>query len=239
MKVFISWSGERSKLLAKSLSKWLPVVLHFVEPWVSESDIAAGERWSLKIAENLEEARFGILCLTKDNFTAPWVMFEAGAIGKFVSESAVCPYLLDLDHRDISGPLTQYQAKKAEKADTLELLESINAYSDQPMTSDRLAQLFEALWPKLAEGINTIPPIVEAKKHIRPQSEILEDLVESVRAIERRLSDIEIQFSRERTKREPTNQPLEERRIECPGCFELVDCCNSNCPICGKLLDCS
>jgi hypothetical protein len=181
MKVFISWSGERSKLLAKSLSKWLPIVLHYVEPWLSESDIAAGERWTLKIAENLEQARFGILCLTKDNFTAPWVMFEAGAIGKFVSESAVCPYLLDLDHRDISGPLTQYQAKKAEKADTLELLESINAYSDQPMSSDRLAQLFEALWPNLAEGISAIPPTVEAKKHIRPQPEILEDIVESVR----------------------------------------------------------
>lgn len=32
MKVFISWSGERSQALAQALRDWLPLVLHFVEP---------------------------------------------------------------------------------------------------------------------------------------------------------------------------------------------------------------
>ena len=44
MKVFISWSGTRSKALANALHKWLPMVLQYVEPWVSDSDIDAGER---------------------------------------------------------------------------------------------------------------------------------------------------------------------------------------------------
>ena len=34
MHVFISWSGERSKALAVALRDWLPLVLHYVEPWV-------------------------------------------------------------------------------------------------------------------------------------------------------------------------------------------------------------
>ena len=42
MRVFISWSGERSKVLAQALKEWLPLVLHNVEPWMSEVDIAAG-----------------------------------------------------------------------------------------------------------------------------------------------------------------------------------------------------
>ena len=33
MKVFIGWSGERSKALAQSLHDWIPLVLHNVEPW--------------------------------------------------------------------------------------------------------------------------------------------------------------------------------------------------------------
>ncbi len=58
MKVFISWSGERSGLVAKALREWLPLVLHYVKPWLSESDIKPGERWSAKVAENLEATSF-------------------------------------------------------------------------------------------------------------------------------------------------------------------------------------
>ncbi len=46
MKVFISWSGERSQLLAQALHGWLPLVLHYVQPWLSEADVSAGDRWA-------------------------------------------------------------------------------------------------------------------------------------------------------------------------------------------------
>jgi hypothetical protein len=190
------------------------------------------------MAESLEAAQFGILCLTRDNFTAPWVLFEAGALGKFVSESAVCPYLLDLDYKDISGPLTQFQAKKAEKASTLELLESINNFSSQPMPRERLAHLFEALWPNLAAAIKSIPSAAETRKVARSSSEVLEDLVESVRALERRLSSIEGQLWKNRVTRDTVDTSPEEGHIECPGCFELVDCCHRICPTCGRNLEC-
>ena len=55
MKVFISWSGERSESLAKALRKWFPLVLHYVDPWLSQSDIQAGERWSIEIAKLARE----------------------------------------------------------------------------------------------------------------------------------------------------------------------------------------
>lgn len=42
MRVFVSWSGERSREVAKAFRDWLPLVLHYAEPWVSDADIEAG-----------------------------------------------------------------------------------------------------------------------------------------------------------------------------------------------------
>ena len=44
--VFISWSGERSKLLAREVVWWLPRVLSGIRPWMSDKDIPKGQRWS-------------------------------------------------------------------------------------------------------------------------------------------------------------------------------------------------
>lgn len=82
MKVFVSWSGERSQMLAQALRDWLPLVLHYVQPWLSEKDIDAGKRWSSEIAKQLEESNIGIICITPENIDSSWILFEAGALAK-------------------------------------------------------------------------------------------------------------------------------------------------------------
>src|SRR6266403_3949719 len=94
MKVFISWSGPISNKVAVLLRDWLPSVIQAVEPYVSSEDIDKGARWSTDIAKELEAAHFGILCITPDNISAPWINFEAGALSKALDKSKVVPLLV-------------------------------------------------------------------------------------------------------------------------------------------------
>ncbi len=97
MKIFISWSGERSEALAKALREWFPLVLHYANPWLSQSDILAGERGGVEIAKELDNSQCGVICLTRENLTSSWVLFEAGALSKSMEHGRVIPLLLDLD----------------------------------------------------------------------------------------------------------------------------------------------
>ena len=65
MKVFLSWSGDRSRQVAAALREWIPLVLQHVEPWMSDHDIGAGDRWAVEIGKRLEENHFGIICLER------------------------------------------------------------------------------------------------------------------------------------------------------------------------------
>jgi hypothetical protein len=194
VKIFLSWSGARSRAMAEALRGWLPLVLHYVEPWSSGRDIPAGERWSAEISSELEKTNFGIICLTKDNLSAPWIMFEAGAISKAVSIASVCPYLLGADNTDITStePLAQFQAKKAEKGSTLELVQSINKKSATAVEEPQLEKLFEVLWPQLEQKLADIPGgTAQPDRPARSQPEILEELVETIRTVDRRLDQLE------------------------------------------------
>ena len=189
MKVFVGWSGERSKALAQALHDWIPLVLHNVEPWVSEADIEAGERWGEVVAKELADSNFGIICVTRENVNSPWVLFEAGALAKTMQGSKVIPLLLDLEIRDITGPLAQFQAKKVEKAGVNDIINSINQTANNVVPEARAHELFEALWLKLETEVKTIPKEPATEKHARPQHEILEELVVGVRALDSRLRE--------------------------------------------------
>lgn len=191
MKVFMSWSGVRSHLLADALHDWMPLVLHYVETWLSKADIEAGQRWADQVARELEASNFGILCITKENVASPWVLFEAGALAKSMQGSRVVPFLLDLEFSDITGPLAQFQAKKVDRAGVFEVVQSLNQLAQTPVPEDRVRQLFEALWPELEKKVSKIPPSTTPEKHTRPQAEVMEELVASIRTLEGRFRELD------------------------------------------------
>src|SRR5258705_10903236 len=96
MKVFVSWSGTRAKLVAVELRTWLRSVTQSADFFVSAKDIPGGVLWDPVISAELEASDFGIIVLTKESLGSEWVLFEAGALAKRVSTARVLPYLIGL-----------------------------------------------------------------------------------------------------------------------------------------------
>src|SRR5262245_9938616 len=98
-------------------------MIQSIEPWMSAVDIGAGARWSGEVARSLAASKVGIICVTPQNQTEPWLNFEAGALAKALEGALVCPYLIGMRTSDLKGgPLTQFQAKVADATGTWELV---------------------------------------------------------------------------------------------------------------------
>src|SRR6266849_248998 len=130
MNIFISWSGEgtASYKVARGMAVWLEGLFQTsVNTFVSSEDIDKGKLWFSEIAGNLESTDFRIICVTPTNQIAPWLMFEAGAIAKKVSNSNVVPLLIGMAPHDLTGPLAQFQAARFEQGELKSLAETINS----------------------------------------------------------------------------------------------------------------
>lgn len=216
MKIFISWSGSKSKKLAEAFNKWLPSTIQAVKPYFSPNDIDKGSRWALEIAKELEETDIGLLFLTKDNIKAPWLMFEAGALSKSMENSRVVPLLFELEPTDIKGPLTSFQSSKFEKEEIRSLLVTINnQLDDKGLDTKVLDSVFDKWWPDLNEQIDNIlqsHPVDSTHDEIRTDRDILEEILEHSRLIRSR--DFLIRSQIETFLPVRDTDPILDQRIE-------------------------
>jgi hypothetical protein len=189
MRVFISWSGRHSRAVAEALRDWLPLVINDVQPFMSAEDIDAGARWQMEIATQLEETHFGLICVTRANQTAPWLNFEAGALAKAVGGSRVVPLAIDCKPTDIPPPLGQFQAQSSTREGIGRVLTALNNTLDTPLPATRLARASEKWWQDLTSELDAIADreSAAARSHVpeRPEREILEEILSTVRAISR------------------------------------------------------
>lgn len=186
MKVFLSWSGHKSHQVALALRDWLPSVIQSVSPYVSSEDIDKGARWSTDIAKELEDSSFGILCVTKENLDAPWLLFEAGALSKMMEKGAVCPFLFDLKMAEIKeGPILQFQTTIYEKEDIKKLLISLNkSCGETGLKEDLLLKSFDVWWPSLDDALKLIMSETEDSKTLTKRTtkdDMLEEILELTR----------------------------------------------------------
>ncbi len=148
MKIFLSWSGPTSRLFAHKMLEFLSQVLPWSEIYLSDDEIESGERWLLNISDALEGSSYGIILITEENKTAPWVLFEAGALSKKIADSRVVPLLCDIEDIDLTGnPLSQFQYRKLNRGDVERLIKDISTKSDVKVAWDRLNKTFEKFWP--------------------------------------------------------------------------------------------
>lgn len=200
MRVFLSWSGERSHCVAGVLRDWLPNVIQVVRPFLSDQDIPKGARWGTQVGAQLREADFGIFCLTADNLNAPWLLFEAGAISnRFLSSSKadqipitrVCTYLFDVDPEDLTPPLADFQATKADlRDDTFRLVCTINdALAQNAVKPDRLRSCYDKWWPDLQDALKQIAPCDEPPRK-RSAEDMFQEIVRLLRGYEKSTYDV-------------------------------------------------
>lgn len=192
-RVFLSWSGDLSKEVALVLKRWLPCVLHSIKTFMSAEDIAKGSPWSLELGSELEKLSFCVVCVTSENFKAPWLNFEAGALSRSLSKSRVAPVMFGISPRDISGPLKLFQSTEFERDEIFRLLKSINNFSDpsEVVPENILNASFEKFWPDLEASIRNIEAEEFVRADARETPEILRELVELNRAQSRILADPE------------------------------------------------
>jgi len=186
MKVFISWSGNLSKNLAEIFREWLPAVIQAVKPYYTPDDITKGARWNNEISKELEECKVGIICLTRDNLEAPWIMFEAGSLSKNIDKSKVCPVLFGVDPTDIQGPLVQFQAARFNKEEIKKVVKMINVeLGDRGLATEVLDSVFEMWWPKLKEKVDAELKNVRqgGTKALRSERDLLEEILKLMRAL--------------------------------------------------------
>lgn len=148
MKVFISWSGTLSKNIAQALKQWLPCIIQSLEIFFSPEDIEKGTNWDTQIASELSQCNYGIICLTSDNISAPWINFEAGALAKELT-SRISALMVNIKPSDIKGPLAKYQSTKLEEGDFFQLVQNINKLQEKPLDAAILKNSFDSLWGKM------------------------------------------------------------------------------------------
>jgi hypothetical protein len=197
LKIFISWSGQRSRLVAEALREWLVQVIQRLEPWVSSEDVQAGARWQTEVAGILASAKVGILCLTPENLDSKWLHFEAGALAKTIDNATfVCPYLVGLGPADVSLPIGQFQAKRADYEGTKALVRTINhALGDVALPERRLDNSFETYWPQLKSFLENLPAGEKDIARRRDPIDLLEEILEFVRALARARADEDEDFA--------------------------------------------
>nr|WP_319491663.1 TIR domain-containing protein [uncultured Desulfobacter sp.] len=200
MKIFVSWSGEISREVAKLLKKWLPRSLSDIELFVSEVDIKAGERWAGVLSNELSVRQYAIVCLTSDNAESAWLNFEAGAISKIINESYVAPFLFNVEISNIDGPLSQFQAKKATLEGYKDLLKSINSLIDKPKPESEIEETLEIFWPKIKEELENANQNGNIDKVSRDTKSILSDVIFSINDLREQVTTIENKVS-------PTSSP--------------------------------
>lgn len=193
MKIFISWSGDVSRNMAGILKKWIPCFFESVEVFFSPDDIEKGRNWNRRITEELANCNYGVVCLTSENKSAPWIYFEAGAIAK-AFDSSVTALLVDVNPSDIQGPLSMFQATMLRENDIHKLIMDINKNLEQPRSEETLNNLFKALWNRIEEDFNGITANISPKLKVKEkngQEEILESILQAVREQSRILSNPE------------------------------------------------
>lgn len=189
MKVFISWSGERSKAAAVALTELLPAILQPIQCWMSEENLEKGKPWFDQLRSELNQILFGVFCVTPENWESPWMQWEAGLLSSSsaLGDRRVAPIAIGTSKGSIRGPLAIYQGTDADREDVLRLIKHINLALDekQRVPATTLETTFAYVWPQLEQRLKAAVALVTEKKPVIPTDVRLDEITALLRDVQR------------------------------------------------------
>lgn len=193
MNLFISWSGERSEIVARSLHPWIKCIIQTIVPFFSPRDISGGSIWINKLNEKLASSNAGVICLTPENQHESWIQFEAGALAKGLTENRVFILLIGMESHEVTGPLASFNHTLSTKEEIRKMVYNLNELiNEKKLDSEILDRVFEKNYEdfeiELKAAIQSTK-ITKAKK--RDQSDIQIEMLDLLRGLSSRVSHIE------------------------------------------------
>lgn len=156
-KIFISWSGEKSKEIAGKLKNFIEEEIFKeadINCFVSNVDIVSGSDWYSRIKGELKKCKLGIVCITKENIYSSWIYFETGAM--IAQGVPVIPLLFNCDVSTLNNtPLKTKQAVAFNnKSYFIKMIKDIKESMNIISTGNELTELrAEKAYDKLKEEL--------------------------------------------------------------------------------------
>src|SRR5258706_2649788 len=146
MKLLIIWSGEVSRRVGTLLRDFFSNALKGVEPFLSEHDLDVETPWAAALAAQLRDADFAVVCLTREDLTSPWLLFEAGALTVLPAERACCLLFDGLIHSELPAPLAHYWSGGFTEIHVSALLQKVNERLLPPIGRRTLPRKMAKWW---------------------------------------------------------------------------------------------
>ncbi len=215
MKIFISWSGNRSRAVAEILRDWTKCVIQASRPWLSTRDIDRGALWFSEINDQLKDTSVGIICLTQENKGRPWLLFESGALAKGLSSNRVCTLLIDLHPADLEDPLAQFNHTYPERESMWSLVRTLNSCLAGNALDERiLEQIYATYWEQFNQKFKAALKDNPPTEKVEPRSEktLLGEILENTRFLSNRIRRLEsaqdMDAGDDILKRDPRRRPM-------------------------------
>lgn len=185
LRVFVSWSTEPSREIAEAFQILLRKCVQSAEGWVSSRDIRPFSVWSQELDDQLAELVLGVLVITQDNLTAPWMLYEAGALANRATGGigGITCLLVDVRPTNVPQPLGRFQNVPVSREGVFELLLRIGELAPYPVVADDLSTMLEAHWAAFAAAVDAARPKIgkPAADGERSERAVLEEILTLVR----------------------------------------------------------
>jgi hypothetical protein len=131
--------------IAKAVRDWLADTFPEIQPFISP-DLSKGTLWFDELANQLNDAELGFMCLALPRIASDWQLVEAGAIWKAAGNGRLFPLCFGTPAAVISEPLQAFQSTQFEREDFERLATDIARRIFGRGWTTRDKDAFESAW---------------------------------------------------------------------------------------------